>query len=111
MERKTIIASYLELRQGQNIHGENTVVEGLYIEQITIPCPAFTCFIYRAVGGKWFWIDTNNWSEEEWQDYVQSDSVQTCGAWLHGAPCGYFELEEKGTERVEITCFGILEQF
>ncbi|MEK6202268.1 MAG: GNAT family N-acetyltransferase [Desulfobulbaceae bacterium] len=111
MERKTITVSYLELRQGQKIQGKKRAVAGFRIEEVTVPCPAFNCFMYRAVGGQWFWIDKRNWSEEEWQNYVQSDTIQTWGAWLHGSPCGYFELEQRGAGRIEIAYLGILEQF
>lgn len=62
-------------------------------------------------GWKMVLVDKDNWSEKKWQDYVQNDTVQTWSAWLHSAPYGYFELEQRGTERVEIDYFGILEQF
>lgn len=111
MERKRITITYLELREGQEIEGIKNDIAGLRIERLAIPCPSFNAFMYRAVGGEWFWIDKYNWSEEEWRHHVQRDTLQTWGAWLQGAPCGYFELEQKGTERTEIAYLGILKQF
>ncbi|MDD3815039.1 MAG: GNAT family N-acetyltransferase [Desulfocapsaceae bacterium] len=111
MEPKSIIISYLELKYGQNVQGTSTDIKGLRIEQLSIPCPAFNYFMYRAIGGEWFWVDKLNWSEKDWQTYVQQDNLQTWGAWLHGAPCGYFELEQREAETIEIAYFGILKQF
>ncbi|MFH2122182.1 MAG: GNAT family N-acetyltransferase [Pseudomonadota bacterium] len=111
MEQKSITISYLELKRGQNPQGESIDIEGLRIEQLTIPCPAFNYFMYRAVGGEWFWIDKLTWSEKEWKKYVERDNLQTWGAWQHGAPCGYFELEQREGEITEIAYLGILKQF
>jgi GNAT superfamily N-acetyltransferase len=112
MEWKTITISYLELRPEKALEKGNTeILDGLRLEQLTLPSPLFNCFMYRAVGGKWFWTDKLHWSEREWYDYVYRDALTTWGAWLHGAPCGYFELEQRGADRIEIAYLGILEQF
>lgn len=111
MEWKTITITYLELPPGQKSLEVPSLIEGLRIEKLQIPCPLFNCFMYRATGGRWFWVDKLNWSEEEWNHYVRREKLQTWGAWLHGAPCGYFELEEMESGRTEIAYFGILEQF
>jgi ribosomal protein S18 acetylase RimI-like enzyme len=111
MEEKSITITYLELRYEEEIQGTKSDIAGLRIERLAVPCRSFNAFMYRAVGGEWFWIDRLNWSEEEWCNYVQRDTLNTWGAWLHGAPCGYFELEQMGRERTEIASFGLLKQF
>jgi ribosomal protein S18 acetylase RimI-like enzyme len=111
MKQKTLSIFYLEIGAEQAILGANPDIAGLRIERLAVPTPAFNRFMYQAVGGEWFWIDKSNWSEQEWLDYVQQDTLQTWGAWLNDTPCGYFELERKGTERIEIAYLGVLKDF
>ncbi|MBU0664460.1 MAG: hypothetical protein KJ990_07960 [Proteobacteria bacterium] len=61
MERKSITISYLEFKCGQTSKGISIDIEGLRIEQFTIPRPDFNCFMYRDMGGEWFWINKLNW--------------------------------------------------
>jgi GNAT superfamily N-acetyltransferase len=111
MKQKTLSIFYLEIGAEQAILGANPDIAGLRIERLVIPTPAFNRSMYQAIGSEWYWIDKSAWSENEWQDYVQQDTLQTWGAWLNGAPCGYFELERKGTERIEIAYLGVLKNF
>lgn len=111
MEWKTLTITYLELPPQQEIYGETVLRDGIRIEKIQIPCPAFNCFMYKLVGGRWFWIDKLNWSEQEWKNYVQRENLHTWGVWMHGSPCGYFELEELEGNRIEIAYLGVLDSF
>src|SRR5687768_15579802 len=70
------------------------------------PSPEFSRFFYREVGGNWYWIDRIEWSYDEWQDWV--DRVETWVAYVDGTPAGYFELQPRGDNTVNLALFGLL---
>ena len=84
---------------------------GLRIEEARVPQFQFNRFLYQLVGGKWAWTDKLSWSEEQWRDYAERDTLRTWAAWRDGSPAGYFELERESGGRVEINYFGLAGKF
>lgn len=83
----------------------------LRVEQVTIPCPEFSRFLYTTVGGNWYWLDRLNWSYAQWMTYLDRSQLQTWVAYVAGNPAGYVELEAQPERNVEIVYFGLLPQF
>ncbi|HEX4871611.1 MAG TPA: GNAT family N-acetyltransferase [Nevskiaceae bacterium] len=82
------------------------------------PSPAFSRFLYTAVGGDWYWRDRLGWSEARWQAYLADPAIQTWVAYVAGTPAGYVELARQpleggapGETQVEIAYFGLLPAF
>lgn len=71
-----------------------------------IPCPEFSRFLYRAVGGDWYWMDRFGWSYQDWQTWAAR--VETWTAYVRGTPAGYFELETRPDDTVHLALFGLL---
>ena len=67
-------------------------------------------FYYR-VGRPWNWKDRLIWSEAQWKDHVQRDSLKTWIGRMDNETIGYFELESQTDGNVEIGLFGLLPQF
>jgi len=67
-------------------------------------------FLYQLVGEAWQWTDKLVWSDEQWQELVESPNHQTWVAYFKGAVLGYFELNRDGND-VEILYFGLAPQF
>jgi GNAT superfamily N-acetyltransferase len=63
-------------------------------------------FLYRAVGGNWYWINRLDWQYDEWQRWAES--VETRVAYVDGTPAGYFELQVRRDRTVNIALFGLL---
>jgi GNAT superfamily N-acetyltransferase len=83
----------------------------LRIEQVQIPTPEFSRFLYTSVGGDWYWCDRLSWSYDRWLEYLVQPTVQTWVAYISGTPAGYVELQTQPQGDVEIAYFGILKQF
>jgi GNAT superfamily N-acetyltransferase len=71
----------------------------------------FNRFLYELVGGPWQWADKLVWTDEQWRDYAEADSLRTWVAWVEGSPAGYFELQKDPSGEVEISYFGLAEKF
>ena len=99
---------YLEMTDAGALRPKLVKYQGLTINQVHLPSPEFSRFLYTAVGGDWYWTDRLPWSYHQWQDWVDRPGFQTWVAYVSGSPAGYFELEGQSGCNVEITSFGLL---
>jgi len=106
-----ITTYYLEMVNPEEPRSVPPVDYPLRIEQVKIPSPEFNRFLYRSVGGDWYWVDRLNWNYERWLTYLDRPTLETWVAYSCGTPAGYLELELQPNNNVEILCFGILKQF
>lgn len=77
------------------------------ILEVGRPSPAFSRYLYTAVGADWHWTDRLPWTEAQWRDYLDPARVRTWVLWQAGAPAGYIELQRVERE-VEIAYFGLM---
>lgn len=94
------MANRSELRPGRPPSEDATLVRSEH------PLPALGRFLYRAVGGDWYWTDRLDWSEERWRDWLEQ--AETWVAYVRGTPAGYFELYARPDGTVDIVLLGLL---
>ena len=75
------------------------------------PAPEFSRFLYRAVGGDWYWLDRLEWTLEQWRGWVQDPGHELWSCWVDGVPAGYVELLRTDGGQVELAYFGLLPGF
>jgi ribosomal protein S18 acetylase RimI-like enzyme len=80
-------------------------------QRATVPSAELNRFLYRAVGGDWYWLTRLGWDRERWQAYVAQPELETWVAYVSGTPAGYAELEAQSEGAVEIVYFGLLPSF
>ncbi|MFN8169924.1 MAG: GNAT family N-acetyltransferase [Candidatus Nanopelagicales bacterium] len=71
------------------------------------PAPEYSRFLYRAVGGDWYWLDRIGWTYEQWTAWVEHPGHELWVAYVEGSPAGYVELLREG-DAVEVAYFGLL---
>ena len=89
---------------------------GVAVERAEVVVPAFSRFLYTAVGGDHHWTDRLAWSAPQWRAWLDRPGVETWVARVRGTPAGYLELESVGREAragadVEVAYFGLLPEF
>jgi ribosomal protein S18 acetylase RimI-like enzyme len=84
---------------------------GIGIVRAEVPSPAFSRFLYTAVGGDVSWTDRLVWDEERWRGYLERPGAETWVAYERGTPAGYVELDAPEDGVVEIAYFGLLPPF
>lgn len=104
-----VITYYLEMVSPDALVAKPTVSD-LDIKQVVVPQFQFNRFLYQFVGEAWEWTDKLSWSDQQWQELVDSEQHQTWVAYYQGAIAGYFELLRDG-DSVEILYFGLAPQF
>lgn len=102
---------YLEMTDPTELRPARPPRADLAITRVQIPLPAFSLFLYAAVGERWHWHQRRTWSYAQWMDYLERPELETWVGYVAGTPAGYFELEMQSTHSVEIAYFGLLPEF
>ena len=105
-----VITYFLEMLEPSALHSSNKP-PGLIVSECVVKQFQFNKFLYQFIGERWQWVDKLCWSDEQWQEYVESGGVRTWVAYWSGAVAGYYELVKDSTGDVEIIYFGLAEQF
>lgn len=100
---------YLEMLHPEELSPKALLPETQLVK-LEIPLPPLNRFFYQEVGKLWQWKDRLIWTEEEWQNWVERETLQTWMLILRGTPAGYFELDTQDGD-VEIAYFGLLPEF
>jgi GNAT superfamily N-acetyltransferase len=67
--------------------------------------------LYTLVGERWLWRDRLVWTDEELDGYLSSPDIHVWLLSVGGATAGYFELQQHGTDAVEVMYFGLVPAF
>ncbi|MBF6595900.1 MAG: GNAT family N-acetyltransferase [Thermaceae bacterium] len=102
---------YLETLSPAELRPRRVELPGLQILKAELPSAELQHFLYRSVGGDWYWYEKADWSYAQWLEYAQNPALHTWVAYLKGTPAGYFQLEVQPESNVEIAYFGLLPQF
>lgn len=109
--RTRVVTTHLELTSPTALRPAAPPRLAYGLHRVERPSPAFSHFLYRAVGGDWYWLTRLAWSGERWAAHVHRPELETWVAWVGGAPAGYFELERQAAAAVEIAYFGLLPEY
>ena len=102
---------YLEMHSPNQLQPKTAQIEGLHIIKAEIPSAELQHFLYRSVGGEWYWYEKAHWSYRQWLEYAQNPNLHTFVAYIKGTPTGYFQLETQPEHNVEIAYFGLFGGF
>jgi GNAT superfamily N-acetyltransferase len=113
MTTRTLTTWYLEMLSAEQLRRGRTpeASQGHALRRVGIPLPAFSRFLYTAVGGDWYWRDRLSWSEARWRQYLQRPQVETWVLSVQDTPAGYVELEHQDQGHCEIAYFGLIPAF
>lgn len=97
---------YLEMNTREELKA-NPIPNELTIIECEEPQYQFNRFLYQLVGSDWDWGDLDKWTDQQWQDAIESDAHRTWVAYYRGSIAGYFELNQPDGVNTEIRYFGL----
>ncbi|GAA2319298.1 GNAT family N-acetyltransferase [Glycomyces scopariae] len=107
----TLTTWYFEMRDRGELAAAGAPAEPVDLVRAEIPSPAFSRFLYTAVGSEWNWTDRNPWTDEQWREYLDRPGVETWVGYVRGTPAGFAELDGTNPGEVELAYFGLLPGF
>jgi len=86
-------------------------VPGLEVKEAELKQFRFNRYLYQLVGEQWQWTDMLSWSDAQWQEHAESDTLRTWVAYYRGSIAGYYELQRQTHNTVELLYFGLAPGF
>lgn len=108
---KLITITYLEMVSPELLKPRRTKDPRFSVREATVKQWEFNRFAYLLVGRKWSWNDKLKWTEQQWRNYAESDTLRTFVAYYDGSVAGYYELRPDELQGVEIAIFGLAPKF
>lgn len=71
----------------------------------------FYRYLYDAVGRDWMWTDRKVVSDEDLALILRDPAVEVHVLYVDGAPAGYFELDGREEDIVDLAYFGLISDF
>lgn len=84
---------FLEIRDPAQHRIKPNTNANFIIKQQKTPDAKLNRYFYLTVGQHYQWTDRVNWSDQQWQDYVNLANLRTFVAYLNDQAVGYFELQ------------------
>jgi len=107
----TKIVWVMELASPDDFRPKEAAIANMEIRQVEIDVPEFNWFLHQAVGTDYRWGGREDWTADQWSEYIKRPGMETWVAWISGSPAGYYELQKMEDTSVEIHCFGLLPSF
>lgn len=111
MKRVPVTVYFLQMTHPDQFRAVATTTTDFDLRYCATPTPEFGRFLYTSVGVQWYWLDRLKWSYNQWQYRLEQPTVHTWVLYHSGTPAGYFELEQQANGNVQISYFGLLQQF
>ncbi|MDR3517754.1 MAG: GNAT family N-acetyltransferase [Azospirillaceae bacterium] len=84
---------------------------GLAVVQARQPTLRYYRFLYDSVGGPWHWTDRRALSDDELAAVIHDPRVEIHVLTVNHVPAGFFELDRRQPNTVELAYFGLMPEF
>ena len=80
---------------------------GARIERVARPEVHLYRYLYETVGREWLWVDRRRMGDAELGEIIRHPAVELWVLYDGGAPSGYYELDGRVPDAVELAYFGL----
>lgn len=108
---RRVVTTHLEMADAAQLRPAGPARTAYTLQRAMRPSPELSRYLYRAVGGDWYWLTRIDWTYDRWLAWLDRPAVQTWVAYVDGTPAGYGELEAQPGGDVEVVYFGLLPAF
>lgn len=109
--RMPVRVHYLEMTAVTELRPKRCGDPAFWVGEARTPQWQFNRAMYLWVGAAWNWHEKVPWTEPEWRAYAEDPNLRTFGAYVDGAPAGYYELKRDGQGGIQIAYFGLTPAF
>lgn len=101
---------YLEMLSAAS-HQAKPLLSDLTVTEACIGQYQVNRMLYQLVGEDWEWNDKAGWTNEQWREYAEADTLRTWLAYNQGSIAGFFELKQIDPHTNELAYFGLARKF
>jgi GNAT superfamily N-acetyltransferase len=103
--------TYFEMHAPGELRPARLDDASIRVEHAVLCTPALWRFLYGEVGRRYQWVDRLGWSDDQIRAHLSGGAVSIWLLTVQGTPAGYFELHRDADGGVEISYFGLFEEF
>jgi GNAT superfamily N-acetyltransferase len=74
----------------------------------TLPPVHYYRYLYQTVGNAHTWIERTKMSDQQLQSIIHHPDVDIYVLYIEGSPAGYFELDGREANQLELAYFGLV---
>jgi GNAT superfamily N-acetyltransferase len=111
MPTTDVTIKFLEMNSPAELRPKRSTTPGVTVARVPKPMPELNRFFYAAVGADYHWTDRQDWTADQWREYVTNSDLETHVLSVDAIPAGYFELLRHDNGDVEIKYFGLMSSF
>jgi GNAT superfamily N-acetyltransferase len=105
-----LIVTYLEMRSRPTLVVTRPFRTAMLL-RLEEPTVAFYRYLYSAVGERWGWTARASMSDADLLALISDPLVEVFVLYQGGIPAGFFELDRRVTDEVELVHFGLAPEF
>lgn len=105
-----VIVTYLEMRARPSLTVTRPHRAGMLL-RLEEPTPGFYRYLYETVGDQWGWHDRTGMTDSELLAITSDPLVDVFVLYFGGVPAGFFELDRRVGDEVELVHFGLAPEF
>lgn len=105
------VVTYLEMTEPRHSHVPVPANLKLMLMRLEEPTVHFYRYLYDTVGGSHVWVDRKKLSDGELAAEITAAGVEIWVLYVGGAPAGYFEIDARKRDVVELKYFGLIREF
>jgi GNAT superfamily N-acetyltransferase len=106
-----VIITYLEMNSLAEFRPRPCYDDSLCIREATVRQWKLNRLLYDLIGSDWLWREKLSWTDSQWREYAEAESLRTFVGYFGGSIAGYFELQQQPEANVQIMYFGLAPQF
>lgn len=105
------VVTFLEMRARPGHAKVPAPMKKIALVRAERPTVHFYRYLYDAVGRPWTWVERKRMTDGEIAAIVQDPKVDVMVCWSEGVPAGYYELDRRRADVVDMAYFGLVPEF
>jgi GNAT superfamily N-acetyltransferase len=106
-----IVVTFLEMTSQPPRTKQRPPVDKVALLRAERPTVSFYRYLYNTVGEPWMWVDRRKLSDEALAAIIHDPRVEISVLYAGGVPAGFFELDRRGKDTVDLVYFGLIPDF
>jgi GNAT superfamily N-acetyltransferase len=103
--------TYLQMRHPPTGEAVAPPLPGLRVARLHEPAVGQYRYLYNGVGNRWLWYERRDMDDDSLRAIIQHPRVELYVLYVGDTKGGYFELDCRTAEEIELAYFGLLPKF
>ena len=110
-QRIETVVTYLEMKAPPPPRPPRQPAHPVALLRLREPSANFYRYLYAAVGEPWLWYERRTMTDDALLPLIRAEGVEISVLYADGEPAGFFELDYRAKDEVNLAYFGLVPRF